>query len=340
MVSESLSIDKAGSKSDPAKNGRWSRSRESLQDELDEESYSKLMALGYLQGYYQAPEMMNVTINKKEHAYNGLNFYVSGHAPEALLIDMNGNVIHRWHYKHAEDIWPTMQKNKKGSFWRRAYLYRNGDVLAIYEGIGLIKIDKDSQLVWSYSEQKKPHHDLEVAEDGSIYILTRERTTAPRMNNKSILEDFVTILTPEGRVKRHISLLVLLDYSPYARLLNESIMKRKGNSADIFHTNTIELFNGELAQKSPLFRKGNVMVSMLYLNSIFIIDIDSEKMVWALGSGMWKRQHQPTLLDNGNILIFDNHFTGSSSQVIEFEPFSQEIVWCYRGDDNDYGNTK
>ena len=74
MASESLSIDKVGSKSDPAKNGRWSRSRESLQDELDEESYSKLMALGYLQGYYQAPEMMNVTINKKEHAYNGLNF--------------------------------------------------------------------------------------------------------------------------------------------------------------------------------------------------------------------------------------------------------------------------
>ena len=77
------------------------------------------------------------------------------------------------------------------------------------------------------------------------------------------------------------------------------------------------------------------MVSMLYLNSIFIIDIDSEKMVWALGSGMWKRQHQPTLLDNGNILIFDNHFTGNSSQVIEFEPFSQEIVWYYRGNDNE-----
>ena len=335
IASESLSMEQVGSQSDPAKSGRWSRARESAQDELDEESYSKLMALGYLQGYYPAPEMMNVTINKKEHTYSGLNFYLSGHAPEALLIDMRGNIIHRWHYKNAEDVWPNMQKNKKGSFWRRAYLYENGDVLAIYEGIGLIKIDKDSQLVWSYSDQKKPHHDLEVAEDGNIYILTRERNKKPRINNRPILEDFVTILNPEGRVKKHISLLVLLENSPYARLLNERMKKHRGSGGDIFHTNTIELFNGKLAETSPLFRKGNVMVSMLYLNSIFIIDIEDEKMVWALGSGMWERQHQPTLLGNGNILIFDNHFTGNSSQLIEFEPFSQEIVWYYRGNDKE-----
>ena len=136
-------------------------------------------------------------------------------------------------------------------------------------------------------------------------------------------------------MKKHISLLVLLENSPYARLLNERMKKHRGSGGDIFHTNTIELFNGKLAETSPLFRKGNVMVSMLYLNSIFIIDIEDEKMVWALGSGMWKWQHQPTLLGNGNILIFDNHLTGNSSQIIEFEPFSQEIVWYYRGNDKE-----
>jgi hypothetical protein len=32
--------------------------------------------------------------------------------------------------------------------WRRAHLFPNGDVLAIYEGFGLVKIDKDSKS-WS-----------------------------------------------------------------------------------------------------------------------------------------------------------------------------------------------
>jgi hypothetical protein len=73
------------------------------------------------------------------------------------------------------------------------------------------------------------------------------------------------------------------------------------------------------------------MVSILFLDTIFIIDGREEKIVWDMGSGMWKRQHQPTLLDSGTILIFDNHFTDGSSQILEFEPLTQQIVWSYRG---------
>ena len=328
----SLNIAQADSKSEMPESGRWRPARGSDQNEADEEIFSKLIALGYLQGYYPAPKLMNVTVNKKDLVYNGLNFYVSGHAPEALLIDMNGNIIHRWNYKNAEDIWPGKQKKSGGSYWRRAHLYRNGDLLAIYEGIGSIKIDKDSHLLWSYNGRKKPHHDLDVAEDGRIYVLTRDSKLVPSISDKPIVEDFITILTPEGRVKKHIPLLTLLENSPYARLLDEYTIGFYGN---IFHTNTLEIFDGKLVRKSHLFKTGNLMLSMLILNTIFIIDMESEKIVWAFGSGMWKRQHQPTLLNNGNILIFDNHYTKNSSQIIEFEPFTQEIVWRYRGNDNE-----
>ena len=90
--------------------------RNSDQTVMDDEAFAKLIALGYLQGYNPASHLKGVTVNKEDRVYNGLNFYLSGHAPEALLIDMNGNVLHRWHYKNAEDIWPNMQKNKKGPF--------------------------------------------------------------------------------------------------------------------------------------------------------------------------------------------------------------------------------
>jgi hypothetical protein len=297
---------------------------------VDDESFSKLIALGYLQGYNPAPHFKNVTVNKEEQVYNGLNFYVSGHAPEALLIDMDGNVLHRWHYKNAEDIWPDERQTISGSHWRRAHLYKNGDVLAIYEGIGLIKLNKDSQLLWSYNGQKKPHHDLEVVEDGKIYVLTREHKVVSRISNNPVLEDFITVLGPEGKVIMHVSLLSLLEKSPYLELLDKN-WKDSEVHGDIFHTNTLEVFDGKLASKSQLFKKGNVMVSILFLDTIFIIDGREEKIVWDMGSGMWKRQHQPTLLDSGTILIFDNHFTDGSSQILEFEPLTQQIVWSYRG---------
>jgi hypothetical protein len=330
MACRSGNMIQKETKTESGGTGRWRLARNADQMIVDDESFSKLIALGYLQGYNPAPHLKNITVNKEEQVYNGLNFYVSGHAPEALLIDMEGNVLYRWHYKNAEDIWKGEQQTISGSHWRRAHLYNNGDVLAIYEGIGLIKLNRDSQLLWSYNGQKKPHHDLEVVEDGKIYVLTREHKVISRISNEPIVEDFITILSPQGKVIKHISLLTLLEKSPYLYLFNEN-WKDSGFHGDIFHTNTLEVFDGKLANKSQFFKKGNMMVSILFLDTIFIIDGQTEKIVWAMGSGMWKRQHQPTLLDEGTILIFDNHFTDSSSQILEFDPLTQKIIWKYRG---------
>ena len=52
-------------------------------------------------------------------------------------------------------------------------------------------------------------------------------------------------------------------------------------------------------------------------------------------TGMWRRQHYPKLLDNGNVLIFDNqgHLgEGGASRVLELDPTTQRVVWSYTGD--------
>jgi len=50
--------------------------------------------------------------------------------------------------------------------------------------------------------------------------------------------------------------------------------------------------------------------------------------VWAL-SGQWFRQHEATLLDNGNLLLFDNRGNNGQSKVIELNPRTQDAVWTY-----------
>jgi hypothetical protein len=47
---------------------------------------------------------------------------------------------------------------------------------------------------------------------------------------------------------------------------------------------------------------------------------------------MWEKQHEPILLENGNILLFDNLGHRGRSKVIEFDPFTQSVSWTYEGD--------
>jgi hypothetical protein len=101
---------------------------------------------------------------------------------------------------------------------------------------------------------------------------------------------------------------------------------------DIFHTNTIQILDGAHAARSPHFRKGNLLISVHTLDVIAIVDPEQRRVVWAL-SGMWEKQHEPTLLANGNILLFDNLGRHGLSKVIELDPLSQDVAWTWAGDD-------
>jgi len=139
--------------------GKWSKNRlATRRDNLSQseaDDLARLMALPYAQGVRKAPDIKTVTIYKKTESRGGFNFYISGHGPEAFLMDMEGNIIHKWHYG-IENIWPHLKDTQEGSFWRRSYLYPNGDILAIFEGIGIIKLNKDSKLLWAYKGGVSP----------------------------------------------------------------------------------------------------------------------------------------------------------------------------------------
>jgi len=292
---------------------------------------AELQAVGYLSGYRPAGELKGVTVNVPGLACDGLNFVVSGHAAEARLMDMDGRILHSWAYEFGEafpefeDIDGRYQVNPfYRNFWRRAFLYPNGDLLAVYEGFGMIKLDRDSRLIWAISGGC--HHDIEVTGDGSIYVLTREARMLPRFDeDRHVLEDFIAVVGPGGEILRKVSLLEAFERSPFASYLSARLPV-----PDILHTNTVQVLDGSQAGRSGAFRKGNVLVSPRNINVIAVVDMDEEKVVWAL-SGQWVNQHEPTLLSDGNILLFDNKGHNRMSKVIEFDPLTQRIHWAYEG---------
>lgn len=306
------------------------RTPKSSSRELSSAETENLMALGYMSAYEAATSFEGVTRYDSERAYPGFNFYSSGDAPAAYLTDMKGNLLHKWEVPYEEafpDHPPAIKEFS--TFWRRLHLYENGDVLAIFDYLGMVRVDKDSNVVWASTTTF--HHDIFVT-DEAIYGLSEKTHLLPRINKDNVVrEDFITKMTHEGEVLEKISILEAIERSDYA-----SSLSRLMPWGDIMHTNSIEVFDGSQAHLSPLFKKDNVLVSIRSLDLIVIIDLATKEAVWGM-TGLWIRQHQPTLLDNGNLLIFDNRGHHGMSKVIELDPKTQEIVWAYEGDEeNDF----
>jgi Arylsulfotransferase (ASST) len=104
--------------------------------------------------------------------------------------------------------------------------------------------------------------------------------------------------------------------------------------ADPLHTNTVTVITAQTAARFPFGEAGQVLVSFRELGAVGVLDPDGEALVWA-ARGPWIGQHDPDLLPNGNILLFDNYGNFANpegrSRVIEFDPKTMAIVWHYGG---------
>ena len=135
-----------------------------------------------------------------------------------------------------------------------------------------------------------------------------------------------------------ISLIDCIQNSPYSFLLDRIDEIDEREPIDLLHSNTIEILDGRHRGRSPYFKKGNMLTSFRNLSTIAIIDLELRQVVWAM-SDAWMFQHDPRMLENGRMLIFDNYYRGLSladslpySRVVEFNPFTRDVYWSYEGD--------
>jgi SAM-dependent methyltransferase len=298
---------------------------------LTEEEQAQLLALPYLAGTVPATSTTGVTVHDTGAAFEGVNLYVSGHGFEAILMSMDGRVLHRWALP-LEDVFPGADTDRGRLFWRRARLLDNGDLLAVYERTGVVRIDAGSRPIWVH--RGDIHHDIDLDERGNVYVLGGRNRSNPWLSGPPIIfDDLITILDPAGSLVDELSVYECFDRSDYS-----AILTFMGTHPDIFHTNTIAVLDGSQEHRSPHFAKGNLLISVRNLNTVAIVDPSARKVVWAM-AGMWIRQHEPVLLDSGRMLLFDNNVGYGRSRVIEFDPFTHEVFWKYDGSEEQPLNT-
>jgi hypothetical protein len=307
--------------------GRWRKARATVSDEQLAE-IKQLEAIGYVSGSIEARSTRGVTIHDVDKAQPGYNFYSSGDIAGAVLMDMAGQPIHRWEFLFRE-AFPNASRADRTSHgahhWRRAILLDDGSVIAIFGGLGIIKVDRDSSLIWANSS--RAHHDAQILPNGDILTLSRISHMIPRVNKRSpIAEDLIVLLDSDGNEKQSWSVLEAVERWKGPQIWSPKQQK----SGDIFHTNAIEQLQQDYTDRHPEFTTGRVLTSMRSLNALALIDLEKNEVVWA-HTGKFRGQHDPRILDNGNILFFDNGGRKNSSGVFELNPNTKQNEWRYIG---------
>jgi hypothetical protein len=269
-----------------------------------EAELERIATLGYVAGSSPVPDRTGVVAFDRDSAFPGFTLYTCSEGSAAVLIDMDGNVVHQWSYPGFKS-------------WARAHVFENGDLLVITVGYPhLMKLNSESNLLWEWN--KAAHHDLEVQPDGTIAVLVQETASRPLFREgETFLSEAVLLLTADGTPKRRVSILEGFERSrSYSGWLDEHPLP---DDRDPLHTNSVEIFHSDGRMLA--------LLSIRNIDTVAVLDMAAGEIVWA-ATGPWHKQHEAQFVGD-NLLLFDNMGLGEQSRVLELERESLGMVWSF-----------
>jgi len=294
------------------------------------DNLEKIKALPYLNWVKSRKEdskKSGVTVYDKDRTWEEVSIFNFDEDGRAYLIDMDGKTLHSW------------SSDKKD--WHYAEMDEEGNLYVIVHDSQLMKLNWNSGIIWENKMQF--HHDLDRDDKGRVYCISREVMDIPYKAGKiPILNDYIVILDSDGNLQQNISIYGLFGDLVNSKRLEEiaklssklatsgkeiDAYSELGQLCDVFHVNTIEFINRDIKDVAS---KGDILISIRELNIIAIISLKSPEIVWSWGGNDLKRQHHPSLLNNDNILIFDNGGKREFSRIVELNPITRKIEWEYK----------
>lgn len=261
----------------------------------------------------------------------------------AWLVDRQGRELHRWDARFSE-VFPRAphlrwQARDEAIAWHGATVLANGDLVFNFQdanfpyGSGLVRLDATGRVVWALAENT--HHDVTPDDRGHLWVPAMRVVEGTGNGNRHAwhYEDIILEVAPEdGRVLRRIVVRDALAAYPglfgltYADSLDI-------DSEDPLHLNNVDPLPEALAARFPLFRAGDLLISLRNINTIAVLDRESGRAKWVM-TGPFVRQHDPDWLPDGRLLVFDNRGGDPAcggSRLLAIDPVTQEIETRYDG---------
>ncbi len=291
----------------------------------------QLRSLGYLDYAETTVEPGEDVVGVYDPALSQPGYSLLSHRPLCLaqLIDPSGNVVRSW-------------RQSGDRHWSNAELLENGDLLVpgsrfVTGDSGpfhryLMRLSWSGEVIWRRDVEF--HHDMEVTPDGRILALTyRPRRISAIDSEHDVIDIGIATLAEDGEMVAEKSLYALMNSDPdIFRFQYVRPRQREGSViVDLFHANSIEMMHfPHLEARSPIYALTNVLVSVRHQDTVAIINLEEDRVVWAWGQGEISGPHDATILENGHVLVFDNGLGRGWSRVVELDPLMREIVWEYR----------
>jgi hypothetical protein len=188
-----------------------------------------------------------------------------------------------------------------------------------------MEVDWDGNVVWEHRDPYQ-HHDGRRTEAGGAIYLTVERMPedaaaqvqggVPDTNEHGMYADVIVEVNAAGERIWEWHAHEHLDFE--TDILPPNVPRQEWR-----HANTVVPLTGD-----------RMLVSFRHISTIGIIDKASGEFAWKIGHDVLSGQHDPSMLPNGNILVFDNGPLRKAewrvySRVIEIDPETNETVWLY-----------
>ncbi len=261
-----------------------------------------------------------ITFYEKERTDPSYRLYNSRSMECARLIRPDGSTVCEWSFA-------------QGFSWHYAEMLPSGNLVAIVKDRMTLELSATGDIVWKH--EGHPHHDFARKKDGNTYIISgRPETVCRQLDpNHSLYLDHLEEVSPDGniiwewRAEDHIEELA-------AQV--DLILPAPQVFRDWPHLNTVEILpESPTASRDERFRPGNLLMCGRHIDTVFVLDRDSARIVWAWGPGELLGPHMPTMLANGNLLIYDNGNNVSRSirgytRILELDPLSCRICWTYQ----------
>ena len=119
----------------------------------------------------------------------------------------------------------------------------------------------------------------------------------------------------------------ILESGSYSGELRRALRRLRalpGSPCDALHTNTLELLD---AHPTGIWNRGDLLICMRELNTVAVIDPVGGKVRWSWGTGELSGPHQPSVLPDNRILIFDNGINERRTRLVVVDPKTREVVW-------------
>ena len=248
---------------------------------------------------------------------------------EVYLLAPNGDVAHQWQMPYPPGLYGYLLPN--GNLFYGGKVRDDGgwdifEAMKRFKGGIMLEADWDGNILWEHRDPYH-HHDARRTESGGCLYMTVERMDDAQAAKISGGQSG----TDAGGMYADVLVEVDADGN---RIWEWRAAEHLDPDRHVITFNDLrdEWSHGNTVVPLPNDR---VMFSFRNISTVGIIDKASGNIEWQIGDEALAQQHDPSLLDNGNVLIYDNgshsrHNPLPASRVIEVNPASNEIVWEYR----------